>query len=596
MPRDVEYPAEVDLPITDTLASLAGTNAERFPNRAVYAVRTGNNWHDVTAAQFNDQVRAAAKGLVSRGVEAGNPVAILSPTRYEWTVLDFAIWSIGAFAVPIYDSSSAEQIAWIVRDSRAVAVITDSDATAARVREAVSEPPPLWVMDDGLLGSLAAEGSTVSDDVLATRATVARPEDPATIVYTSGTTGRPKGCVITHSNLLFVVRTLVATTGPVVQQPGARTVLFLPLAHVLGRGAQVYCALGGMQVAHCPNPKLLVGDMTTIRPTFLVGVPRIFEKIFNASQQKAHAQSSTKGRIFERAAKVAIDYGRAMHDGGPSPWLKVQHALFDRLVYSKIRTAMGGDLRYAITGGASLGERLGFFFAGMGVTVMEGYGLTETTASGTFNRAENPRIGSVGQPMPGTAVRIAEDGEIWLRGPHVMAGYHNNPTATEEAITADGWFRTGDLGDVDADGFLRITGRKKEIIVTAGGKNVAPAVLEDRMQAHNLIGPTMVVGDGQPFIAAIITLDPDALSAWATSHGKDSTSVADLRDDPELIAEIQAAVDDANAAVSRAESIRSWRLLDADFTEETGYLTPTQKLKRSVVAKDYREEIRSIYG
>ncbi len=596
MPRDVEYPTEVDLPITDTLATLAGTNAEKFPNRAIYAVRTGNNWQDVTAAQFNDQVRAAAKGLVSRGVEAGRPVAILSPTRYEWTVLDFAIWSIGAFAVPIYDSSSAEQIAWIVRDSRAVAVITDSDATAARVREAVSEPPPLWVMDDGLLGSLAAEGSTVSDDVLATRATVARPEDPATIVYTSGTTGRPKGCVITHSNLLFVVRTLVATTGPVVQQPGARTVLFLPLAHVLGRGAQVYCALGGMQVAHCPNPKLLVGDMTTIRPTFLVGVPRIFEKIFNASQQKAHAASSTKGRIFERAAKVAIEYGRATHDSGPSPWLKVQHALFDRLVYSKIRTAMGGNLRYAITGGASLGERLGFFFAGMGLTVMEGYGLTETTASGTFNRAENPRIGSVGQPMPGTAVRIADDGEIWLRGPHVMAGYHNNPTATDDAITADGWFQTGDLGDVDADGFLHITGRKKEIIVTAGGKNVAPAVLEDRMQAHNLIGPTMVVGDGQPFIAAIITLDPDALAAWATSHGKASTSVTDLHDDPDLVAEIQAAVDDANAAVSRAESIRTWRLLDAEFTEETGYLTPTQKLKRSVVAKDYREEIAGIYA
>ena len=596
MPRDVEYPTEVDLPITDTLATLAGTNAEKFPNRAIYAVRTGNNWQDVTAAQFNDQVRAAAKGLVSRGVEAGRPVAILSPTRYEWTVLDFAIWSIGAFAVPIYDSSSAEQIAWIVRDSRAVAVITDSDATAARVREAVSEPPPLWVMDAGLLGSLAAEGSTVSDDVLATRATVARPEDPATIVYTSGTTGRPKGCVITHSNLLFVVRTLVATTGPVVQQPGARTVLFLPLAHVLGRGAQVYCALGGMQVAHCPNPKLLVGDMTTIRPTFLVGVPRIFEKIFNASQQKAHAASSTKGRIFERAAKVAIEYGRATHDSGPSPWLKVQHALFDRLVYSKIRTAMGGNLRYAITGGASLGERLGFFFAGMGLTVMEGYGLTETTASGTFNRAENPRIGSVGQPMPGTAVRIADDVEIWRRGPHVMAGYHNNPTATDDAITADGWFQTGDLGDVDADGFLHITGRKKEIIVTAGGKNVAPAVLEDRMQAHNLIGPTMVVGDGQPFIAAIITLDPDALAAWATSHGKASTSVTDLHDDPDLVAEIQAAVDDANAAVSRAESIRTWRLLDAEFTEETGYLTPTQKLKRSVVAKDYREEIAGIYA
>ncbi len=538
MPRDVEYPAEVDLPITDTLATLVAGNAERFPTRAVYAVRTGEGWRDVTASQFNEQVRSAARGLIARGVEAGEPVAILSPTRYEWTVLDFALWSIGAFAVPIYDSSSAEQIEWILRDSRAVAVITDTEPSAARVRAAVAEPPPLWVMDDDLLNALATDGVDVTDEVLAAPAPTARSEAPATIVYTSGTTGRPKGCVITHSNLLFVVRTLVATTGPVVQQHGAKTVLFLPLAHVLGRGAQVYCALGGMQVAHCPNPKLLVGDMTTVRPTFLVGVPRIFEKIFNASQQKAHAASSMKGRIFERAAKVAIDYGRATHDGGPSPWLKAQHALFDRLVYSKIRSAMGGNLRYAITGGASLGERLGFFFAGMGVTVMEGYGLTETTASGTFNRADNPRIGSVGQPMPGTAVRIADDGEIWLRGPHVMAGYHNNPEATTEAITSDGWFQTGDLGEVDADGFLHITGRKKEIIVTAGGKNVAPAVLEDRMQAHNLIGPTMVVGDGQPFIAAIITLDHDALSAWAASHGKQSTTVAGLRDDPDLVAEM----------------------------------------------------------
>jgi long-chain acyl-CoA synthetase len=572
------------------------TGDKRFPDRALYALRSEGGWRDVSAAQFNDQVRSAARGLIARGIEAGSPVGILSPTRYEWTVLDFALWSIGAFAIPIYDSSSAEQIEWILRDSRAVAVITDTEPSAARVRAAVAEPPPLWVMDDDLLNALATDGVDVTDEVLAARAATARSEDPATIVYTSGTTGRPKGCVITHSNLLFVVRTLVATTGPVVQQHGAKTVLFLPLAHVLGRGAQVYCALGGMQVAHCPNPKLLVGDMTTVRPTFLVGVPRIFEKIFNASQQKAHAASSMKGRIFERAAKVAIDYGRATHDGGPSPWLKAQHALFDRLVYSKIRSAMGGNLRYAITGGASLGERLGFFFAGMGVTVMEGYGLTETTASGTFNRADNPRIGSVGQPMPGTAVRIADDGEIWLRGPHVMAGYHNNPEATTEAITSDGWFQTGDLGEVDADGFLHITGRKKEIIVTAGGKNVAPAVLEDRMQAHNLIGPTMVVGDGQPFIAAIITLDPDALSAWAASHGKQSTTVAGLRDDPDLVAEIQAAVDDANAAVSRAESIRSWRLLDSEFSEESGYLTPTQKLKRNVVTKDYRDEIASIYG
>jgi long-chain acyl-CoA synthetase len=443
---------------------------------------------------------------------------------------------------------------------------------------------------EDLLADLAEEGMGVADEELAARLASVTAQDPATIVYTSGTTGRPKGCVITHENLLFVVRTLVATTRPVVDEPGARTVLFLPLAHVLGRGAQVYCAEGGMQVAHCPNPKQLPADMLSMRPTFLVGVPRIFEKIFNASQQKAYA--SGKGRIFERAAKVAIEYGKA--SARPSWRLRLEHTLFDRLVYSKMRDAMGGSLRFAITGGASLGERLGSFYAGIGLTVMEGYGLTETTASGTFNRAQNPRIGSVGQPMPGTAVRIDEDGEISLKGPHVMAGYHHNAAATAAAIDADGWFRTGDLGSLDVDGFLRITGRKKEIIVTAGGKNVAPAVLEDRMQAHNLIGPTMVVGEGQPFIAALITLDPDALKAWAAAHHKPG-SVAQLHDDADLRAEIQEAVDDANAAVSKAESIRSWRLLDSSFTEESGHLTPTQKLKREVVARDFQEEIAAIY-
>ena len=593
MPRELEYPAQIELPITGSIGQLPARNAEVFGDRALYAVRGTSGWKDVSARQFNDQVRAVAKGLVARGIGVGDPVALLSPTRYEWTVLDFALWSMGAFAVPIYDSSSTEQIEWILADSNARAVIVDTAERAVQVRS-VTADLGIWAIDEGLLDTLAEEGRDIPDETLAARLAQVSPQDPATIVYTSGTTGRPKGCVITHENLLFVVRTLVATTQPVVTEPGARTVLFLPLAHVLGRGAQVYCAVGGMKVAHCPNPKLLVGDMTTVRPTFLVGVPRIFEKIFNASQQKAYAAG--KGKIFERAAKVAIDYGRASSGGRSSWWLRAQHALFDRLVYSKLRTAMGGSLQYAITGGANLGERLGFFYAGIGLTVMEGYGLTETTASGTFNRADNPRIGSVGQPMPGTAVRIADDGEIWLRGPHVMAGYHNNATATAEVINADGWLRTGDIGELDSDGFLRITGRKKEIIVTAGGKNVAPAVLEDRMQAHNLIGPTMVVGEGQPFIAALITLDPDALGPWATLHRKPGNTVADLRDDPDLHAEIQAAVDDANSAVSKAESIRAWRLLDEVFTEASGHITPTQKLKRSVIAKDHANEIAALYG
>jgi long-chain acyl-CoA synthetase len=592
--NELAVPPAIELPVLDTLGSIPATRAAEAPDSPMYALRSDRGWVDVTASQFNDLVRSVARGLVARGIEAGQPVAILAPTRYEWTVLDFALWVAGAFAVPIYDSSSTEQIEWILQDSGAVAVITDSQPSADRVRGAtVPTQPPIWVIDDDLLDALAAEGCVVADDVLVSRLASVSPKDPATIVYTSGTTGRPKGCVISHESLMFVARTLTVGTGPVVHQPGARTVLFLPLAHVLGRGAQVYSALGGMQVAHCPSPKQLPGDMLSFGPTFLVGVPRIFEKIFSASQQKAHADG--KGRIFDRAATVAMDTGRTKHSGGASPRLKLEHWVFDRLVYRKIRDAMGGSLRYAITGGASLGERLGFFYAGIGITVMEGYGLTETTASGTFNRAEAPRIGSVGQPMAGTSVRIADDGEIWLRGPCLMTGYHNNPDATAEVIDADGWFRTGDLGALDADGYLRITGRKKEIIVTAGGKNVAPAVLEDRMGAHHLISQAMVVGEGRPFIGALITLDPDALSVWASAHSKTGRTAAELHDDPDLRHEIQAAVDDANAAVSRAESIRAWRLIDAPFSEESGHMTPTLKLKRAAVATDYAGEIDALY-
>ena len=592
MPRELEVPAAIDLPVTATAGGIPGDNARTRPDHPMYLIRSGDGWTDVTAREFNDQVRAVAKGLVTRGVEAGAPVAILASTSYEWAVLDFALWSIGAFAVPIYDSSSAEQIEWILADSAATAVVVDTENAAERVGN--GQAPPLWRFDEGLLAALSDEGAHVEDAIIDQRLAAASPQDIATIVYTSGTTGRPRGCVLTHENLMFVVQTLVATTGPVVTTPGARTVMFLPTAHVLGRGAQVYCALGGMQVAHCPKPSQLPADMLTVRPTFLVGVPRIFEKIFNAAQQKAYAQG--KGRIFERAAKVAMDYGRATHAQGPSLRLRAEHFLFSRLVYSRIHAAAGGQLRFSITGGASLGERLGSFFAGIGMTVMEGYGLTETTASGTFNRADNSRIGTVGQPMPGTAVRIADDGEVWLRGPHVMAGYHNNPAATAAAIDGDGWFHTGDIGTLDMDGFLQITGRQKEIIVTSGGKNVAPAVLQDRMQAHNLIGPTMVVGEGRPFIGALLTLEPDALAAWAVANKKSGRTVAELRDDPDLHAEIQAAVDDANAAVSRAESIRSWRLLDADFTETSGHLTPTQKLKREVVVKDFAIEIDALYS
>ncbi|MCU0282985.1 MAG: long-chain fatty acid--CoA ligase [Candidatus Nanopelagicales bacterium] len=592
--RTVSVPAAIPLPITDTLGTIPARNAARAPDRPAYALREPGGWRTVTAAQFHDQVQAVARGLVARGIKPGDPVGVLAPTSYAWTVLDFALWAAGAFAVPIYDSSSAEQVDWIVADSGLVAVIAASERLATAAGQSRDGALPVWIIDEGLLDALAAEGRDVDPAELARRTAATRPEDPATIVYTSGTTGRPKGCVITHANLTFVVRTLVAGTGPVVTTPGARTVLFLPLAHVLGRGAHLFCAEGGMQVAHCPDPKQLVEDITTFHPTFLVGVPRIFEKIFNASQQKAH--DAGRGRVFDRATHVAIAHARAQRAGRVPPWLRVQHAVFDRLVYAKLRAALGGHLAYAITGGASLGERLGHFYAGIGLTVMEGYGLTESTASGTFNRADAARIGTVGQPMPGTEVAIADDGEIWLRGPHVMAGYHHLPEATAEAIDADGWLRTGDRGQLDADGFLQITGRSKEIIVTAGGKNVAPAVLEDRIQAHRLVSHAVVVGEGRPFVGALITLDPEALQAWARSHGRPSGELSALAGDAALRAEVQAAVDDANAAVSRAESIRAWRLVDTEFTQESGHVTPSLKLKRSVITEDLADEIEAIYS
>lgn len=588
--QQIAMPAAIPTPVTATLGTIPARNAERFPDRPAYARRSGSGWIDVSAAQFHDEVQAVARGLIARGIGAGDAVGLLSPTSYEWTVLDFALWAVGAYAVPIYDSSSEEQIEWIVSDSGMTAVLVATDALCERVVRALPEPLPVWVIADGLLAALSEEGTDVPPDEVAARTAATRPDDPATIVYTSGTTGRPKGCVITHANLAFVVDTLVASTGPVVTTPGARTVLFLPLAHVLGRGAHVFCAQGGMQVAHCSDTTQLAADMASFSPTFLVGVPRIFEKIFNGARQKA--LESGRVRIFDRAAQVAIDHGRATLTGRPSLGLRLQHAVFDRLVYAKLRAAMGGRLRFAITGGASLGERLGYFYAGIGLTVMEGYGLTETTASGTFNRAESPRIGTVGQPMPGTEVAIGDEGEILLRGPHVMPGYHHQPEATAETIDAEGWFHTGDVGQLDEDGYLRITGRLKDMIVTAGGKNVAPAVLEDRLAAHHLIGNVVVVGEGRPFIGALITLDPDSLAAWARATGRTSTPDAT---DPQVRAELQAAVDEANRAVSRAESIRAWRVLDSQLTEESGHITPSLKVKRSIVTRDFAAEIDAIY-
>jgi long-chain acyl-CoA synthetase len=416
----------------------------------------------------------------------------------------------------------------------------------------------------------------------------------ATLIYTSGTTGRPKGCELTHANFLFEIGNGMSLLGRFMNMQGS-LLLFIPLAHVLARVLQVGAVKTRTVIGHTPDVSNLVQDLGEFRPTFVLAVPRVFEKVFNSA--KAKAEGDGKGKIFDKAAQVAIDWSRAQDKGGPGLALKAQHALFDKLVYGKLRAALGGRCLGAISGGAPLGDRLGHFFRGIGVTVYEGYGLTETTAAASVNHDDALRIGTVGRPLPGVEFAIADDGEVLIRGGIVMRGYWRNEEATKEAIDSEGWFHTGDIGELDNDGFLKITGRKKEILVTAGGKNVAPAVLEDRLRAHRLVSQCIVVGDQRPFIGALITLDEEALPAWLESKGKPAGQTAEqVREDPELLAEIDAAVKDANKAVSQAEAIKKFRILGTDFTEDNGMLTPSLKLKRAVVMKEFDSEVESLYA
>ena len=532
----------------------------------------------------------------------------MSRTSYAWTLTDYAIWTVGAVTVPVYETSSAEQVEWILSNSGAVAVFAETDAhasTIASVRSSLPELKHLWPLDQSIaeLSSSASAGG--SDSQLTERMSARSADDLATIIYTSGTTGRPKGCELTHRNLLSGARN--AVEGALVDLfdlSGSSTLLFLPLAHSFARIIQVGCLESGAILTHWPDSSTVAKGLPQTSPSFLLAVPRVFEKVFNSAQQQASA-SNAKKKIFAAAADAAIAFSRASADSdsgsgpgsGPGPGLRLRHALFDRLVYTKLRAAVGGQVRFAVSGGAPLGERLGHFFRGVGITVLEGYGLTETSAAATVNRPSRNKIGTVGQPLPGVKVKIADDGEILMAGPIVFGGYWRNPEATAEVLDADGWLHTGDIGALDETGYLSVTGRKKELIVTAGGKNVAPAVLEDRLRAHPLISQTMVVGDNRPFIACLITLDPEALDHWKSAHGKPaSATAAELATDPDLLAELQAAVDDANKAVSRAESIRKFTVLESDFTEASGHLTPSLKVKRAVVAKDYAAEIEALYS
>jgi long-chain acyl-CoA synthetase len=589
-------------PATGNLSDIIVDNAVQAPHKVAFRRRVGDRWFDVTCGDFLTQVQGVAKGLLAAGIGAGDRVALMSKTRYEWTLVDFAIWTAGAVPVPIYETSSAEQVQWILADSGARACIVETPehlAVVNEVRNTLSDLDDVWAIEDGGLDALTASGKTVSDGDLERRRTAAGPDDLATIIYTSGTTGRPKGCELTHGNFLFEAAQVTsakdgdATLADVFGDEGASTLLFLPLAHVFARMIEVGVVMARGQMGHTADIKNLLSDLATFQPTFILAVPRVFEKVYNSSEQRAEA--SGKGKIFHAAADTAIAYSEALDHGGPGIGLRAKHAVFDRLVYGKLRAALGGRVRWAVSGGAPLGPRLGHFFRGIGLTVLEGYGLTETTAASTVNTPGMIKLGTVGRPLPGVSVRIAEDGEILIKGGQVFVGYYNNPAATSEALR-DGWFATGDIGELDEDGCLRITGRKKELIVTAGGKNVAPAVLEDRLRAHRLVSQCMVVGDAQPYIACLITLDEEALPAWLEQHGKPAMDVATAAADPDVLAEIQSAVDDANKAVSRAEAIKKFQILPVDWTEETGELTPSLKLKRGVVMKEHSAEVDALYS
>jgi long-chain acyl-CoA synthetase len=593
--NEVTTPALVPSATAGNLTNLIAERAWFEPERITMSRPLGDGWQSVTAREVDEEVRATAKGLIAAGIQIGDRVAIMARTRYEWTILDFAIWYAGAVVVPIYDTSSAEQIDWILNDSSTVGIIVETPA----LRELVQTVQPshtkhVWVMTEDVLTVLRNAGAQVSDDEIERRRSALGPDTLATLIYTSGTTGKPKGVSLTHGNFLAECGNVVQGASDLFLKPGGSTLLFLPVAHVFGRMVQIGAINSGLHLAHCSDPLgRLPIDLASFKPTFVLAVPRIFEKIYNGAE--ARAEAAGKGKIFRKAADVAIAYSEALDKKRISPVLKLKHGLFDKLVYSKIRAGMGGRVEAAISGGAPLGVRLGHFYRGAGVTILEGYGLTETTAGATLNLTGAHRVGSVGRPIPGTSIKIAEDGEVLIRGAIVMRGYWQNDAANAEVFDSEGWFKSGDLGKLDDEGFLYIVGRKKELIVTAGGKNVAPAVLEDRLRAHPLVSQCLVVGDNQPFIAALVTIDQDSLKGWVTNHKKEGASMADLANDPDLIAVIQTAVDDANKAVSKAESIRKFTILTTDFTIAGGHLTQKLSIKRHVVAKEFAKEIDQLF-
>ena len=578
------------------LTELIAHRAWFEPERVIMSRPLGDGWQQVTAREVEAEVRATAKGLVAAGINIGDRVAIMARTRYEWTILDFAIWFAGGCVVPIYETSSAEQIDWILSDSGAVGLVVETPTHRELAQQVLpSHTKHVWTMTEDVLAVLARAGAHISDDEIDRRRNALSPDTLATLIYTSGTTGKPKGVSLTHGNFLAECGNVVQGASDLFLKPGGSTLLFLPVAHVFGRMVQIGAITAGLHLAHCSDPVgRLLPDLQSFKPTFVLAVPRIFEKVYNGAEAKAEAAG--KGKIFRKAAEVAIAYSENIDAKKFNPLLSFKRALFDKLVYSKIRASLGGAVEAAISGGAPLGVRLGHFFRGAGVTIYEGYGLTETTAGATLNITGHLQVGSVGRPIPGTSIKIADDGEVLIQGPIVMRGYWQNDQANAEVFEGDRWFKSGDLGRLDENGFLYIVGRKKELIVTAGGKNVAPAVLEDRLRAHPLVSQCMVVGDNKPVIAALVTIDAEMVKGWIATNKKDGATMETLRNDPDLIAVIQTAVDEANKAVSKAESIRKFTILAEDFTIAGGQLTAKLSVKRHVVAQQYAAEIEALYS
>ena len=564
--------------LTDDVRDRLAVNADAV----AFARNTDGTWCDVTIGNFHKQVLDVAKGLIAAGVNPGDRVALLSKTRYEWTVLDFAILWIGATTVPIYETSSADQIGWILQNSGAVAAIVENTGHIERVHQVRGNAPELrhlWSIDAGAVAEISTLGGDIGDDEVEKRRTALTSDTVATLVYTSGTTGRPKGCKLTHGNFRFELGSAIDVLPELFDEDDASTLLFLPLANVFARIIAFGAIRSGTKLGHTADVRDLVTHLGEFHPTFILAVPRVFEKIFNSASQKAYADG--KGKIFDRAAATAIAYSKAQDSGKPGVALRAKHAVFDKLIFAKIRDVLGGKVSYAISGGAPLGDRLAHFYRGIGVPVLEGYGLTESTAALTVNTPTDFRIGTVGKVLGATEVRVADDGELQFRGDQIFTGYWDNDDATALVLDSDSWFSTGDLGEVDDDGFVKITGRKKEILVTAGGKNVVPAVLEERVRSHPLISQCLVVGDGKPFIAALVTIDPEAYTGDLNSPG--------------LRVDVQKAVDHANSLVSKAESIRKFQIMPQDWTEENGYLTPSFKVKRNAIVRDYHDVIEALF-